>query len=114
MALVFTSEIHRESFNRVQGRTDRKGLKTALYLLTSFPRLAYNIEDYLTEHGLDVEKLMNLRLSSGERAVVALALNIYNGYLSDEVSLNPYELFGCLDEEYRNVVVKALEFRFVA
>ena len=111
MALVFVSAEHEVGFQEAMKSVNGRSVEVCLYLLTAVKPVREKMQDVWKGY-VDFNVLENVNLSDGERALVALALNLYNGYEMEDVSLSPTRLFGSVDNDLKQVVLSALGYRF--
>jgi hypothetical protein len=121
MALVFLGKQHEDRFlealkkaNATRGSENRR-VQAVIYLLSAVPMIERNMDNVFDYHGgfikPDAEK--HLRLSTGERIIFALALNLFNGYVLQGVPTNPHQAMGMIDSEHKRVYLSALEYCFI-
>ena len=113
MLLVFTSKEHQDRFKfslaRDKAEHDRER-KALLYILATdiLADLAPNFYDF-SERMIIPEALDNIPLSSAQRALVELGFNLYNGYISEQTTV---DFFRHLDKTNFNVALEAIRLRF--
>lgn len=118
MALFFVSEEHQQAFEgaieKATAFVGGKGIQTPLYLLTSIPEVANNLEVVFNFTGgyINPDVIEEFNLSTGQRIIFALAVNLYNGYVIEDVELSPYQAMGWLSKEYRDVYLSAIGYRY--
>ncbi|MEG1894663.1 MAG: hypothetical protein RR162_00385 [Oscillospiraceae bacterium] len=82
----------------------------SLYILSGLEYVYPRVRKFITSGCIDFEPMLNrLGLSSGEKIVVALAGNLYNGGFFDDYTLA--DIFECTDEETFELVLYSLELR---
>jgi len=83
---------------------------TALYLLTGLEGTWPRLSQYVTMDGIDHCKMVKrVVLSSGEKLIVGLAGNLFNGDMC--VKLTPLDLVGRLDRDTWEMVLTAFDLR---
>ncbi|PLS19570.1 hypothetical protein CVD28_03895 [Bacillus sp. M6-12] len=85
-------------------------VQSVLYLLSSVPKIAKNIEQFFVLKGkyINPDEAERMELSTGERIIVGLAFNLYNGYEMEGVDLSPHTVLSWLDKNLKNAYVQAL------
>lgn len=88
-------------------------VQTVLYLLSSIPAVSENIESFFNFNGKYMESYEEecISLSTGEWIIVALAYNLYNGYIVDQSIISPHYALSWLDSELRQVYFQALQLK---
>lgn len=118
MALFFLSEEHKQAFEKAikKANITNKTIQTSLYLMTAIPQISQKLEEVFNFHGgyFYPDAIDKFNLSTGERILFALAINLYNGYQIEGVPLTPYSAIGYLDQMYKKVFLSALDYRFVS
>ncbi len=83
---------------------------TALYLLTGLEYAWPRLQPYVTDDGIDYQKMVNhVALSSGEELIVGLSSNLFNG--GTYVDATPLDLVGFLDNDTWQMVLVAFALR---
>jgi hypothetical protein len=84
--------------------------QTVLYLLSSIPNVANNMEQFFDLNGkyIKPDETDNMDLSTGEWIIVGLAFNLFNGYVIDKDILSPHYVLSWLDSDLKKVYVEAL------
>ncbi len=85
-----------------------RSYNAALYLL-SCPLLADKARPYIELRGIDFPALLDLPFSSGERALVELAANLFNWSWRADTA----DIFGRLDTEGKELALEAIRARFL-
>lgn len=88
-------------------------VQTVLYLLSSVPSVFKNIEMFFNVTGKYMESYDedSIGLSTGERVIVALAYNLFNGYVVDQTVISPHYALSWLDHGLRQVYFQALQLK---
>jgi Family of unknown function (DUF6075) len=88
-------------------------VQAVLYLLSSVPRIADNINQFFVLSGkyINPDEDIIMSMGSGERIIVALAYNLYNGYELEGVNLSPNYVLSWLDSDLKKVYVEALSLK---
>ena len=94
--------------------TTNFGIQAPLYVLTAIPQVAENLEKVFNFQGMyfNPDAISDFNLSTGQRILFSLAINLYNGHELQEGLLSPFQAMGNLDPGCRNVFFSALEHRF--
>lgn len=118
MGVYFLNQEHfnayEECVNRGQISEKATTFRSVLYLLTATNSIREYLDElvsvlgqYITPDGLE-----GLNISCGERTLVLVAYNLYNGYSIPEYDLSPNRLFENLGDEYKQIVLNAIELKF--
>lgn len=88
-------------------------VRTVFYLLSSTPILYRNMEMFFNVKGNYMESYDEdaIGLSTGERIIVALAHNLFNGYVVDPKVVSPHYVLSWLDHSLRQVYFQALQLK---
>lgn len=119
MALVFLGNPHYEAFKDALKKANvadgNRSFQVALYVLTAVPSLRKNIDAIVNFQGkyLNPDGVNRLNLSMGERIMVGLALNLYNGFEMKGIPGNPCAQLSCIDNDLKKIYLSALEHRFL-
>ena len=81
----------------------------SLYLLTGLPNVYERVEQYIHYDWIDFDPMLALPLSSGERILVSLAGNLYNGRCFE--GYTPMDIVGCCDKEAVELALSAIWMR---
>lgn len=104
---------HKENYIKLQlldktsnNDTERKAL---FFILASECLYDYVLDIYdFVERSIKLETLNELDLGNGQRKMVELAFNLYNG----NEAADPYELFHTLDQTNLTICLEAIKIRF--
>lgn len=89
---------------------DRERL-ALFYVLGSVPKFV-TLQDEIynfKEHAIRPNVLESIDFSSGERKVLLLAFNLYNGWECP----SPHDIFTILDSNMREIALRAIQIRFL-
>ena len=89
--------------------TVRGDFGASLYILTGLPGVYDQVWRHIHNGWLDFEQMLDLPLSSGERILVALAGNLYNGGFFD--GYTPMDIIGCGDNTTVGLALNAIRMR---
>lgn len=114
--MYFLDERHEHTFNEFVSKAEQciykpnQSTLRVLYILSASERIVQNIDHFFIFDGNYplFEGIRNVSLSTGERYLVALAFNLYNGYRVEAVDLSPYALLSILDRDFVKVYQSAL------
>jgi hypothetical protein len=118
MALFFISKQHEETFvdalKKANATNGNKPLQVALYVLTAMPSLADKLDLLVNFQGgyIDPDGVNRSNFSQGERIMIGLAVNLYNGYELMGIPASPFNQMASVDHQLRRVYLSALEYRF--
>jgi len=117
MALFFLGKEHKRAFEEAlkKANVTSKTIQTSLYLMTAIPQVAQRLNEVFEFNGCYFypDSIDKFNLSTGERILFGLAINLYNGYQIKGIPLTPYAI-GCLDQMYKKVFLSALDYRFAS
>lgn len=113
----FINEEHQERYEKflAEANVEQKEYtkQAVLYLLSSVQKVSDNMNRFFVLKGgyINPDEAEKEDLSTGEKLVVGLAFNLFNGYESEEMNLSPYYVLSWLDSTLRKVYVEALEMK---
>lgn len=81
----------------------------SLYIITGIPSLYERVKRHIRGGYIDFDKILNAGLSSGERTLVALAGNLYNGGFSELCS--PHKIVSSCDKNMVELAAGAILLR---
>lgn len=119
--LVFVSNEHKEAMEKALEKAGAVkeitcSIEAPLYVLTSIQvfQMESNLEKVFNFAGgyFDPDAVEEFSLSTGERILFGLAINLYNGYVLDGLELSPHQAMGWLSKEHREVCLSALNYRY--
>lgn len=121
MSLFFIGEKHRQAFLEALKKADisadeKRSFQASLYVLTSVPALREAMDRFVNYQGQYIlwDDLEQMNLSTGERIMAGIAMNVYNGRIMDGIRMNPADDLSVLDKDLRKVYLAALHYKFVA
>ncbi|MFF2531623.1 DUF6075 family protein [Brevibacillus sp. NPDC058079] len=118
MALIFISKQHEETFiyslKKAKASTGNRPLQVALYVLTALPNLKDRLEILVNFQGgyLNPDGVNHANFSQGEKIMIRLANNLFNGVEMLGVPTSPFNQMANVDKEMKRVYLSALEYRF--
>lgn len=113
----FNDSHHQERYERFVKESNvgerETSIQTVLYLLSSIPAVSEDIEKFFNLKGKYMETYESecINLSTGEWIIVALAYNLYNGYVVDDRIISPHYALSWLDSGLRQVYFQALQLK---
>jgi hypothetical protein len=114
--MFFRNAQHQENFEKVLViKPEMKNKeKIIIYLLTSIPVVAENLGEFYTiipkgdyEGYIELDGIKKYSLSTGERMVVGVAFNLFNGFNIGE-EITPYAIRSNVDKEVFKVYAEAI------
>lgn len=109
--MYFADLGHKRSYNQLSERLteDDKRLVATVYALSAIGKNE-KISQYIHGHWIDPEGLLGegSKWSTGEKALLALATNIYDS----DCPANIHDVFYCLDENNTKVALETLKLRY--
>lgn len=109
--MYFADLGHKRSYNQLSERLteDDKRLVATVYALSAIGKNEM-ISQYIHGHWIDPEGLLGegSKWSTGEKALLALATNIYDS----NCPANVHDVFYCLDENNTKVALETLKLRY--
>lgn len=81
----------------------------SLFIITGVPGLYERVKQHIHDSWLDFEPILNMGLSAGERILVALAGNLYNGGFFNDYT--PEDIINHCDAGMTELAAKALLLR---
>jgi hypothetical protein len=109
--MYFADLGHKRSYNQLSERLteDDKRLVATVYALSAIGKNE-KISQYIHGHWIDPEGLLGegSKWSTGEKALLALATNIYDS----NCPANVHDVFYCLDENNTKVALETLKLRY--
>lgn len=91
------------------GGTVKGDFGASLFIITGLPSVYNRAEQHIHNGWLDFEPMLGMALSTGERILVALAGNLYNGGFFDEYT--PIDLVSYCDSDMVELAVEAIRLR---
>lgn len=119
MAFMFISSEHEQAFqeaiNKVGRASESKSIQIPLYVLTSMPEVCQELDQVFNFSGFyfDPDAVENFSLSTGEKHLFGLAMNLYNGYIMSGMNFAPSYLLGYLDKAHKEVALSAMSNRYL-
>ena len=87
----------------------RRHMLAPLFLLTGMPHAWPRLHNYVRPGFIEFDKIaLNEPLSAGEKQIVCLAANLYNG--SESCSL--FNIFSCCDDKMQKIAVLGIEWAY--
>jgi hypothetical protein len=109
--MYFADLGHKRSYNQLSERLteDDKRLVATVYALSAIGKNE-KISQYIHGHWIDPEGLLGegSKWSTGEKALLALATNIYDS----NCPANVHDVFYCLDKNNTKVALETLKLRY--
>jgi hypothetical protein len=111
--IVYFADLdHKRSYSQLSKMltTDDKRLVAAVYALSAMGK-DERIGQYIHGHWIDLEGLLEegIKWSSGEKALLALAANIYDS----DCSANVHDVFSSLDDTNTKIALETLKIRYL-
>lgn len=110
--MYFADLDHKRSYSQLSKMltTDDKRLVAAVYALSAMGK-DERIGQYIHGHWIDLEGLLEegIKWSSGEKALLALAANIYDS----DCSANVHDVFSSLDDTNTKIALETLKIRYL-
>lgn len=116
--IYFIDSMHESNYENLLKKANvtekETTIKAVLYLLASSQMLVENYKEFFVIPGkyINPSGLEIVNLSAGEKKIVALAFNLFNGYESEEINVAPYSLFSLVDNDIQRVFLQAVEIKF--
>lgn len=115
--MIFRNEAHAEKWAEAidragavnQDDTVNAYFGASIYILTGIPFIYDRIKKHIHEDYIDFEAILDSGISSGEKILVALAGNLYNGGFFD--SFTPWDIVCRLDTGMVELAVTAMWLR---
>lgn len=115
--MIFRDEAHAEKWAEAIERagavnkddTVNSYFGASIYILTGIPFIYDRIKKHIHEDYIDFEAILDSGISSGERILVALSGNLYNGGFFDNYT--PWDIVCRLDEGMVELAVTAMWLR---
>jgi len=114
----FKDTTHKDRFEALieKDETNRSDIDrmTLFYILSGNHKLTENIDliyDF-KNHFIQSNIFNHLSLSSSERGLLELSLNLYNNYSEKENMLSIYEMFSQYDKDNFELAIAAIRYRF--
>lgn len=115
--MIFKDKEHAERFRdalhtagAINGDGAVKGdFGASLFLLTGLPDVYGRVEQHIHYGWLNFDPMLALPLSSGERILVSLAGNLYNGRCFE--GYTPMDIVGCCDKASVELALSAIWMR---
>lgn len=89
--------------------TVKADFAASLFLLTALPDVYSRVAQHIHPGWLDIDPMLDMGLSGGERTIVALAGNLYNGGFFGDYT--PLDIIANCDEEIVQAAANALLMR---
>ena len=109
--MYFADLGHKRSYNQLSERLteDDKRLVATVYALSAIGKNEM-ISQYIYGHWIDPEGLLEegSKWSTGEKALLALATNIYDS----NCPANVHDVFYCLDKNNTKIALETLKLRY--
>jgi len=109
--MYFADLGHKRSYNQLSERLteDDKRLVATVYALSAIGKNE-KISQYIHGHWIDPEGLLGegSKWSTGEKALLALATNIYDS----NCPANIHDIFYCLDKNNTKIALETLKIRY--
>lgn len=87
----------------------RREYAATLYLLTGMEDVWLRIKHCVSRNGIDYEEMLEEPLSSGERLIVGLAGNLFNG--ASYIHFTPMDLIDRLDDDMLKLAINGIALR---
>ena len=115
--MIFLNDDHAEKWADAVQRTGSlmeddnvKGdFAASLFIITGIPWLYGRVMKHLHDGWIDFEPMLSMGLSSGEKTLVSLAGNLYNGGFFEDLS--PYDIVAYCDSQMVKLAAAAIQMR---
>lgn len=115
--MIFTSEEHAEKWAEAISRADahrdddtvKSDYAASLFIITGVPGLYDRVKEHIHGGWIDFDAMLDMWLSGGERVLVALAGNFYNGGFFEDYT--PFDIVKQCDAGATELAARALWLR---